>query len=474
MRFKTTITILLSLLSLSGVKAQNIPGTINEFNLEVTIAGQKGKKMYLGQYFREATYARDSVIVSNSGKAIFTAKEKYPEAQYFIYIEPDIRADLLIGDDQKDIQITLNSANPQKSTVSGSSDTKLLWNYLNWAADNDKKKASLEKQLYDPKTTDKKKADLEKEITAEEETSLKYVENLITDNKDNWFGTFLKGMTPVALPHPSPENEQDFAENIQYGRVHYFDNIDLTDQRLWSTNYLTSIIDSYMQQWVDQTPDSLAMEASKLVAKTNSNEFCYKEMLTYLINSAISSDRMGDENIWARLFEEYIFNAKHRPDWIDSAQMIDLQKMYEKVKDNRIGMKAHNLILTTLIGDTIKTNDIEADYLILYFYSHDCNHCIMETPVLHDKLYKKYKDKGVQVVAIDLKGEDKEEWEKFVETNKIANWINVADPMYKSQYWIYYDISKIPSVFVLDKNKKIVAKKLESKGLGEFFDYYIK
>lgn len=469
MKFKTVV-ILLSLLFAFGMEAQNIKDSGSGFNLEVNYPGQDGKKMYFGQYWRGATYARDSVIIS-SGKAVFSSKQKYPEGQYFLYIAPDIRTDILIGSEQAKIRININKDDYLRSTVSGSNDSKLLWSYLNKVADNDNVRETLDDQLSDPDITPQKRANLEKEIAKEDEIAQTYVETLIKENKGSWFGAFLKGMTPVTLPYSTPKNEKEFTENKNYGRVHYFDNIDLTDPRLWRTNYMTSYIDTYLRQWVDPTPDSLAVAASKLVAKTKSNEACFKEMLSYLLNTSTTSDRMGDENIWAKLCEDYIFDKKLA--WIDSTQISGLQFMYEHIKNNRIGMKARNLMLTSMDGKTFYTNDIKADYLMLYFYGHDCHFCIEETPRLHDELYAKYKDKGLQIVAIDIKGEDKKEWEKFIKDNKMTNWINAFDAKNRSQYWLYFDTSYIPAVFVLDKDKKIVAKKIDSKGLEQFFDFYI-
>lgn len=471
MRFKITV-ILLSLLFTFEMEAQTIKSPDNKFNLEVTYPGQSGKKLYLGQYWRGATYAKDSVVLSAGGKGVFTAKEKYPEGQYFLYIAPDFRTDMLFGSEQSKMQITINKDNFLKSTVTGNDDTRLLWSYLNKVAENDALRETLEDQLSASDLTPQKRAGIEKEIATEEQIAQTYVNNLIKENKTSWFGTFLKGMTPITLPYTDPKNDKEFAENNKYGKVHYFDNINLTDPRLWRTNYLTSYIESYMTQWVNPTPDSLAIAATKLVSRTKENEVCFKEMLSYLINTTTSSDRMGDENIWAKLCEDYVFGKNLA--WIDSAQVSGLQYMYEHIKNNRIGMRARNIKLTTIDGKTIETNDIKAEYLILYFYGHDCNHCIEETPRIYNEVYTKYKDKGLQVVAIDIKGSDKTEWDKFVKNNKMTGWINAADPNNISQYWLNYDTSYIPSVFVLDKNKKIVAKKIDSKGLEQFFDYYTK
>jgi hypothetical protein len=56
----------------------------------------------------------------------------------------------------------------------------------------------------------------------------------------------------------------------------------------------------------------------------------------------------------------------------------------------------------------------------------------------------------------------------------MTGWINAADPNNKSQYWMNFDTSYIPAVFVLDKNKKIIAKKIDVEGLKQVFGYYIK
>jgi peroxiredoxin len=224
-----------------------------------------------------------------------------------------------------------------------------------------------------------------------------------------------------------------------------------------------------MQQWVAQEPDSLANAASRLVAKTEENEYCFKEMLSKLMDESLKSDRMGDENIWALLAEKYIFDKNAI--WVDSAQTAVLKQQYERIKSNLIGMQAHDLTLQTIDGKAINTNDIQAKYLILYFYDPDCAHCQTATPEFHDKLYANYKSKGVETVAINI-GNDNEKWNAFVKDKKLTDWINCSDPGFKSQYWIYYNVSSLPTVYVLDENKKIVAKGLDEQNLEKFFNFY--
>lgn len=468
---KYSILILISLLFVFKAEAQNNTDKDEaSFHLDADIPSQKNNMLYLGYYWKGTTYARDSVQLSGEGKARISIREGLTPGQYFIFIKPDFRIDLLIDKGEDDIHLYINEDNFARSTVTGSDNTKLLWAYLDNIQKRDIERSKLEKQLEDTSITTQKRKDFDAEILKLDENTRAYMRKVIEDNKDNWFGVFLKGMESVTLPYKQPKDGKEFQENREYGKLHFFDNIDLTDPRLWSTNYMNSYIDTYLQHWVDQVPDSVASAASRLVAKTKGNEFCFKEMLSKLTNESLKSLRMGDENIWARLAEDYIFDKDIA--WIDSTQNSELRRQYELIKNNRIGMKAHNLTLQTLEGDTINTNDIDTEYLLLYFYSPSCGHCQTATPELHDKLYAKYKDRGLKVVTINLSNE-KQEWERFVKSKNIGDWINCADPEYKSQYWMYYDTSGIPAIFVLNKNKTIIAKKVDEQNLEKLFDYYI-
>lgn len=465
------ILLIMSLLTILNMEARSDRKNIdNRFRLEVNIPTQKGEKIYFGQYWNGSTYAKDSVVLSAEGAAAFDFSQKIPSGQYFLYIKPNIQIDLLIDEGQNDIKVFLDENNFSNSTVSGSSDTKMLWEYLDRVQKVNNEKSALEQQLEDSTISAKQRKNIENQLKKVENESQAYTKSLIKENQNNWFGIFLKGTEFTELPISEPKNEEEFLQNKRYGKAHFFDNVNLEDTRFWYTNYLTSYIDTYMQSWVDQVPDSLASAANNLVAKAMGNPLCFEQMLSRLTNNAIKSNKMGDENIWATLYENYILD-KNIP-WIDSTQAAGLKKMYEPIKNNRIGMKAHNLKLETISGQTVNTNEIPSKYLVLYFYDPKCGHCKTSVPKLHNELYAKYKDKGVEVVAINV-ASDQKAWEEFVSKNKLSDWFNCADPNYKSEYWMYYNTSGVPSVYILDEDKTIIAKSIDEENMEKLFDFYL-
>ena len=110
-------------------------------------------------------------------------------------------------------------------------------------------------------------------------------------------------------------------------------------------------------------------------------------------------------------------------------------------------------------------HQIEAEYLILIFYEPSCGHCKKVIPKLYD-IYEKYKGKNVKVFALYTQGK-KEEWTEFIEEKKL-DWINVYDPYYISNFRDLYDIYSTPVIYMLDKDKKIVAKRLAIEDIEDF------
>ena len=469
MRFN--IFLIMSLLFLFEAEAQNNTSAPKQgFNLDVSIPTQKGQLLYLGQYWKNKTYAIDSVKLSNEGNGSFSRSERLPEGQYFLYIKPFFQVDLLIGNEQHDISIQLNENAPVENKVAGSKDTRLLWEYLAKTENFNKEITSLKISFADTTITDIQHTELLQQIKDWEEKQKNFDITFKKENKNTWAGKLLTGLDPIKLPYPQPKNQQELKENKTYGRNHFFDNIDLTDPRFWYTNYLDSYIDNYMKKWIDPVPDSLAIAASRLVEKTKRNDLCFKEMLSKLFNEASTSSIMGDENVWARLYEDYILD-KNIP-WISKSQYGELKSKYSLIKNNRIGMTARNMALQTLDSTEINTNSLPAEYLLLYFYDPSCGHCSTETPKLHDELYKIYKDKGLEIVAINI-GSNSQEWANFVNAHKLTDWINATDLNYKSEYWMNYDVSDIPMAYLLDKDKRIIARKINTKQLKTILDFYL-
>jgi thiol-disulfide isomerase/thioredoxin len=101
---------------------------------------------------------------------------------------------------------------------------------------------------------------------------------------------------------------------------------------------------------------------------------------------------------------------------------------------------------------------VNSPYTILYFWDPDCGHCKKATPKVK-AFYDKVKTKGVQVYAACTEVE-MDKWRKYIRENNL-DWINVADPKLQNNFRHEFDVTTTPQIFILDKDKKIMAKKID-------------
>jgi thiol-disulfide isomerase/thioredoxin len=111
-------------------------------------------------------------------------------------------------------------------------------------------------------------------------------------------------------------------------------------------------------------------------------------------------------------------------------------------------------------GQNFRLSQVKANYIIVYFWEAGCGHCKKSIPELH-KLREKMKSEGVQVVAVSLLGgvEGKVAWTDFVNEHRLYDWINAWNP-YDFSYKEAFDIKSSNVLYLLDKDKKILAKNI--------------
>ena len=137
-----------------------------------------------------------------------------------------------------------------------------------------------------------------------------------------------------------------------------------------------------------------------------------------------------------------------------------------------IGAKAPELIMPDTNNVFLSFYHIQKNYTLLWFWDPDCGHCKVETPKLRD-YYNKYKDSlNLEVFAVSM-DQDLERWKKFIRDNQLT-WINVGGNTANIDFHKVYDLYSTPVLYVLDKDKKIIAKRIAVGDLEDFFLQYQK
>jgi len=178
---------------------------------------------------------------------------------------------------------------------------------------------------------------------------------------------------------------------------------------------------------------------------------------------------MGHDAVMVKLADDIYLSGK--ADWVTKEFKDDLKKQIDLIRPNLIGKKAQDLVMDSYKGIFVSLYDVTKEFTILYFWEPDCGHCQVETPKLKE-YYDKAKNESIEVFAVCTTA-DKAKWTKYIEDNKLT-WINGWDPKRESHFDYYYNVQSTPMVYILDKNKRIIAKKLAVEDIGSYIDNYRK
>ena len=144
------------------------------------------------------------------------------------------------------------------------------------------------------------------------------------------------------------------------------------------------------------------------------------------------------------------------------------QDILEKIDlHNRLRIGAAAPEITWKDGDMVKklSKMNDAENYLLVFWSSSCSHCLRELPALHNKLKN---NNTIKVVAVGLEEEDVY-WKQ--ESGKMANFEHaIALGKWENEYAKLYDIHQTPTYFILDQDKRIIAKPEDDIGVIEFLE----
>lgn len=298
------------------------------------------------------------------------------------------------------------------------------------------------------------------------------IEETIQNDNSSFVSTYLKAHKNVKVPkYSSPvevTNKDSAAWNyrLNYYQEHFLDNIDLADERLINSPIYTDLINEYLNKISKQEPLALKEAIKKIIDKSSCNITTQKFLVNYLLDKY--GKRKGNpvsEYVYLYIIKDYFLYSGYK--WLDNKQVNSLTDEYSRLYPTSLYQTAPNIKGNTPKGIPGELNDVSHRYTILYFYDYDCPVCQHYIPKLK-WINTVYDYLDVSVFAVCL-GESEEKWKRYISRNDISDWDNIYDLATQGDVSSTYNLRYTPTLFVLDKEKKIISKHINVKQLEEFF-----
>lgn len=437
------------------------------YEIKVRIDGYDQPVLSLANNLLDKQYIVDTARVNEAGQYVFRSDSAtLPAGIYLVVMAPDNEYfQLLIGDDEDQrFSLATNKENPAQVEVKSSKENELFYDYLAFLDEQQQKSQPLRERLSDEAVSDEERASLKAGMDTISAVVRKRQEALVTQHPDAYVSAIIR----TNAPNPPPEFADTADEDERNGRklawlkAHYFDKIDLTDDRLLRTPFLLNRIEYYVDKLYVPHPDTISRAIDVVLGKMDPQSELFKYYTVHFLNRAASSKIVGMDAVYVHLVDKYYATGKAY--WADEESTAKLLENAEKNRPLLIGKPAPNMNMKRRNGTPVELYDVDADYTILYFWQYECGSCKKATPVMAE-FYKKWHPRGVEIFSVCTKQNEIDKCWNYVDEREIGDWLHATDRYLR--FYRDYNIQSTPTIFVLDENKKIVSKRIGADQLDE-------
>lgn len=461
--------ILSCLLSVAQTKTatKSVPKPASGRNIPITLTPLKNCKVYLGSYLGTGRTLVDSAMLNEKSEGVFKGDKKLPGGIYFV-VSPQMTIQFeLLMDDIQQFSIKGDTSLKDQATIIGSKDNDLFKTYTAYSVE----KGQLRQQLSTAYKAATNKADstrLYNSLTTLDKEVQQYRANIIQQHPNSLLAMFFNTMkTPETPAIPVVNGKPDSTYPFRYVKEHFWDDVAFNDDRLLRTPFFEPKLDDYFRYYVSPEPDSIIEEVKYILLSARTGKEIYPYLLTKFTNKYMNPEFMGQDKVFVYLFEN--FYAKGDTMILNPASRKTVTERAYSLMANQLGKPAPVLNLTDTTGNTVSLYNLKSEFTVVAFWDPNCGHCKEEMPRLDSFYQNKWKALGVAVYGVNIYENEVPAWKKFITEKKLSGWTHAYQTKATKDaeeragvpnYRQLYDIFKTPTLYLLDKEKRIIAKQL--------------
>ena len=453
----------------------------NGYEIKITLKPFKNQWVYLGHYYGKTLPIIDSVRVNDKSEGVFKGNEKLGGGIYLIgYPDRAQNFEFLIDKNQK-FSIMADTADIAKITFAGSPENEAFQQYQAFMMGKGRAMEALNREravVKAPQDSIKVAA----QIGVVNKAIRDYRSAVIAKDPNGLLAVLLKAMKEPDVPQNDAAAKKDSQFAYHYFKNHYWDGINFYDDRLARTPFFESRIDKYFEQLVFPAADSVIKEMDWMLGYASASEEMQKFLLLKFVNRYLNQKYMWEDAVFVHLFEKYFAQSNYN--WLtDKGRKMITDRAYSLMA-NITGNPAADIDLPDSSGKKKTLYEVNAPYTLVAIWDPTCSHCKEMLPKL-DSLYEtKWKAMGLKVYAMAKETDGtRQTWLSFINDHHLKDWVHVyysrADDKARvdagiPSYSQLYDVQSFPTLYLLDKDKRIIAKKVTDTQVDEILEYKTK
>jgi len=290
-----------------------------------------------------------------------------------------------------------------------------------------------------------------------------YQEKTVAENK----GALLASIIQCSMDVPPPPQEyyRNPKKYYTYISEHFFDSYSWDDERLLQTPVLYKQFKEFAQSIFPLESEITIPIVLKALNESKKSKNLYLALFDFLEHE-FGSYKSPYRDVL--LYIEMLKDILKLPD-LEETRKLFYEHELKLISKNHEGDYAIDFNILLSNGDTTHLYAVEAEVLLLYFQNPDCPTCIefREKMKKMESLYHAITSGRLKVLTLYFE-ENEELWRNYVKTKAFTNWTHGWNYDQRISEERLYDVRNIPTIMILDKNKKVIKKDIFPKELEEW------
>lgn len=452
------------------------------YDISIELKPYQQTYVYLGYYYGKTRALADSAWVDEHSAGRFKGAEALPGGIYFI-VSPSkqILFEVLVDKDQHFSIQADTTLLPDGVRFKDSPENIAFKDYSSYANRTGREINRLTEE-YKKVGNGRDSATILARVKELTGGIQHYRDSIIHQSPESFLATLFNSMheprIPPASEHPGGKYDSNFV--YEYYKEHYWDGISFNDDRLVRTPFFEARLEKYFRDLVAPHPDSLIKEIDYMLLFARSAKEMYKFLMVHFVQAYINPKYMGHDAVFVHLFEKFI-NTGQAPFFTEQYREFTERRAYSLMA-NLIGKQAAELDMVDTLDRPLPLFSLNSNFTVICFWDPSCSHCKEVVPKVDSIFNAKWKNQGVEVYGVKVSG-TREDWVKFISDNHLTGWKHVYQPASRQEqeisekrpgYRQLYDVYQTPILYLLDKDKRIIAKKLTYQQIDEVIDAKIR
>jgi thiol-disulfide isomerase/thioredoxin len=429
-----------------------------EYSFDLLVDNFQETEVYLADFYGDRNTIIDTTRADTAGNIKFTLPASYPSGMYRVFLAENAFFDFIFNKEDIAIRTDFNDLY-EGLEITQSTENQVYYDFLRTKHDY-RRKFDLLAPINDyyPRNDSFFHVARAQYIGIQAELMV-YINDMVEQFPDAWATRILRLQKP-----PFFDPSMDEVDRRLYRIDHYFDHFDFSDVELIKSNVYTTAAIEYMSLYSnpnytqEQLENEFIRAVDKIMYQAMDNSLVYEFIVEYLVGGF---ERYHFDKVLDYIAENYT------PEQCENEERkSDLQTRLAKYAELSVGKAAPEIEMADPEGTPVKLSKIRSDYTLLIFWASWCPHCKNVLPEIHNLCESSINPKKMQVFTVSLDTE-KEEWAAALQEGNYT-WLNASDLMgWDSKAAVDYNIYATPTMFLLDKNKKILAKPITLEELKE-------